>query len=197
MKRWLFQLAVTTSFLLVISVVILWTMSYARFDNVGMQTALRGNRESGGTVESSIGVIRCTVWTRQYLKPLPGPHNGSFSYAQVPYMVGSWGSRVGATKMWGFSFTRIEGNANGVAGSDGTPRNDVPQTVWLIAFPHWALVVVTGILPLVWLMNHRRAARRRIAAGLCPICGYDLRASSGRCPECGEPIHPAALKPAG
>jgi hypothetical protein len=99
--------------------------------------------------------------------------------------------------MWGFSFTRIEGNANGVAGSDGTPRNDVPQTVWLIAFPHWALVVVTGILPLVWLMNHRRAARRRIAAGLCPICGYDLRASSGRCPECGEPIHPAALKPAG
>lgn len=27
--------------------------------------------------------------------------------------------------------------------------------------------------------------RRRAAAGLCPVCGYDLRSSAGRCPECG------------
>ena len=36
----------------------------------------------------------------------------------------------------------------------------------------------------------RRRTRERVAAGHCPACGYDLRATPGRCPECGAP--PAA-----
>jgi hypothetical protein len=44
------------------------------------------------------------------------------------------------------------------------------------------------------LLQHR-VARRRLAAGQCPHCGYDLRASPDRCPECGE-VPESAPRPA-
>lgn len=56
-----------------------------------------------------------------------------------------------------------------------------------VGVPFWAVAVLTGMLPVSWLLRHarRRQLRGRIAQGLCPQCGYDLRASPDRCPECG------------
>lgn len=48
----------------------------------------------------------------------------------------------------------------------------------------WLPALTFAVLPTVWLVRHRRRARR-LRAGLCSACGYDLRASPERCPECG------------
>jgi hypothetical protein len=49
------------------------------------------------------------------------------------------------------------------------------------------LVVLVCVTPLAWLIRrlmHKRHKSRR--EGLCPACGYDMRATPTRCPECGK-----------
>ena len=56
---------------------------------------------------------------------------------------------------------------------------------WLAGI--WAayLIPLIGICLLAVRLEASRRAGRRATGGLCPACGYDLRASPGRCPECG------------
>jgi hypothetical protein len=55
-----------------------------------------------------------------------------------------------------------------------------------LTLPHWSVVLVTSLLPAARLRSAMRALRgRRPRAGVCPACGYDLRATPDRCPECG------------
>ena len=63
----------------------------------------------------------------------------------------------------------------------------VPITIYRISVPTWALCILTLLLPTLWF-GQTWKKRHRVKDGLCPTCGYDLRASKDRCPECGTPI---------
>jgi hypothetical protein len=65
------------------------------------------------------------------------------------------------------------------------PRLGPSWYLWL-QFPY-AFLTFLAALPLLASLANRYHKQRRLARGLCPICGYDLRSSPTRCPECGAP----------
>lgn len=56
--------------------------------------------------------------------------------------------------------------------------------LYAVSVPHWIIAAALALLPAAKLMTIT-LRRRRKRAGLCVVCGYDLRASPDRCPECG------------
>jgi hypothetical protein len=53
-----------------------------------------------------------------------------------------------------------------------------------VLVPTWSLAALLLSLPAVQSIVFC-VRRRRVQHGVCPSCGYDLRATPNRCPECG------------
>jgi hypothetical protein len=79
----------------------------------------------------------------------------------------------------GFSFGRFA-NAPHSGGRPGSTGVQIIVPLWFVLLGCTACGVAG-----VW--RWRRARRKRYPqfTGLCPVCGYDLRATPDRCPECG------------
>jgi hypothetical protein len=61
-----------------------------------------------------------------------------------------------------------------------------------IALTFWPFILLCAIVPFRSFLRFRRNLERirRIEAGHCGACRYDVRGVRDRCPECGEPIPP-------
>jgi hypothetical protein len=61
----------------------------------------------------------------------------------------------------------------------------IPTSSWSLFIPYWIVIALTALEPVLAFRAAMRERQRR-RTGICPICGYDLRATPDRCPECGR-----------
>lgn len=185
MPRRLFTLASAISLLLCLATVALWIRSYAirdafvRSQVAGTRAIIMScGRMAYYDVDDS-AMIDLGFWPRDVSEPV-------WYYHRIPFAEkldagdAKWFNRLGIAVQWrepepfgGMSVTR--------------PVNG--YVTRLIA-PHWLPAILFAILPAAWTASRLRHRRRRsrLARGLCPACGYDLRATRQRCPECGTPV---------
>jgi hypothetical protein len=171
MRRRLLNLVTALSLLLCVALCVLWARSYWRRDSIVYNAP--GELSAISSNHSSVYFERNTGWPW-------GPVRGkNWQWRSDTPAVGStWDSDV-SRRVVRFRFLRFAWAAH-----------DPPAEAYrlrMLIVPYWSLTLLTAILPAIWFRAawRRRVRRRRDAGGLCPACGYDLRATPGRCPECG------------
>jgi hypothetical protein len=97
-------------------------------------------------------------------------------------LAGAYGGRSSVSREF-LGFATVSGDYYDGGASEGS----FAAWAWPIeatVIPLWPAALAAAALPVAWLRKHFRG-RRRDRHGLCPSCGYDLRATPDRCPECG------------
>ena len=190
LARRLFTLCSAVSLLLCVAVGVLWAAT-----NSTGRSALRRSTHPDSAGLIGVHLHRAAVsggvaWVQEDTGFIVGPAERSaeaLGAFLTPWMAddGTRFEPVGA--MPPFPYTRQDATHFGVgaylAGRHGTTAT---RRVWVRC---WAAALAFAVLPGCWVAGwaRRMAIRRRVASGLCPRCGYDLRATPGRCPECGTP----------
>jgi hypothetical protein len=189
MRRRLFNLAAAVSLVLCVATVVLWVRGAWRIDELthwscdadrrGYSLAMFGcgGGSFGATrfrfANTDAGEVPISLsgrWTfASRVSPPPDPAND--------YKPRNARERLGF--MWGSQSTP-------------SPTSTSPARTHSyigLRFPMWSLFFASALLPAWWTTSAIRT-RLRSKAGLCPACGYDLRATPDRCPECGTSAKP-------
>ena len=132
---------------------------------------------------------RDVEWTRTFVWPADGANGHGEWYGQRMELVAT--DRVRDGDIFGEYVAECDVRVDAAWMSD--VRNAWHRRLDVLARddPLWPAIVLSAVLPLLWLLVRMHCAavgRRRRRLSLCLTCGYDLRHSPAQCPECGTMV---------
>jgi len=178
MKRRFFNLLAALSLLLCAATVALWVRSYHVTDGLRWSTV-----SSDYFIASDIGFFTLTHRSSRFGAPLRGVR---FPLQYVTYEPGS--------TVW---LDYSNWNFLGIRSIEFGDRFREDVRFKTLNIPMWLFMAAAAMVAMPYLVMRSSwwARRRRHSQGLCPECGYDLRATPDRCPECGTipapPVSPS------
>ena len=172
MRRRLLNAFTALSLLLCIAVSALWVRSESVCDQ-----AVRLGARYGWIAVSQYGWFRLRIDRRAEPDPTTDVwEREAFPAKRVSYNPGPFPFR--------WQWARFAAGH----GFGGLASSTINDRYFLLGFPHWFPALGFALPSAIRVgsaLRQRRRQRRR-ERGLCPGCGYDLRATPGRCPECGS-----------
>jgi hypothetical protein len=182
MRQRIFNLAAVMSVVLCVGTVVLWVRSYW----IGDQWDLLRDRTRSG--QSTLFAARAIssrggieVWIESGHARRIVPDRSQTRHSALPpvglifqSLDGTLSERLGL---------RLSSEPAGLVHNEQTTDG----TFTIVNFPHCFAAIVFAGMPLMWGIARGITSRRRrrASSGVCPSCGYDLRATPDRCPECG------------
>ncbi|HEX3358736.1 MAG TPA: hypothetical protein VHS31_17300 [Tepidisphaeraceae bacterium] len=180
-RRRLFRFLAILSLLLCLATVALWVRSYWRLDDFEHTGTISSRTDRNGALScfGELDFVAVHIQSDYHLI-FPQRWQLSTERSSVDKRLSDFAKQFpGARIHWLADFGYM----------DYSRPSYFARGIW---FPHWFLAFLFAILPTLRLLTILRT-RHRHRAGLCPTCGYDLRATPDRCPECGHVSSDAAV----